>query len=102
MTGMRLTRVPRRFIISISKGLSLKDEYEHCAEIEMNQNYGRVTSGTDKVEASVNPEVCLVCPHRLLLLSHVCFMLVVNEVDDGGPRVAVVDVVSKAWRVNHR
>jgi hypothetical protein len=27
-------------------------------------------------------------------------MLVVNEVDDGRPRVAVIDIVTKTWRVD--
>jgi hypothetical protein len=57
---------------------------------------GRVTGGADKVEASMNAEVRLVSPQRLLLLSHVCLMLVIDEVDDRRPRVAVVDVVTKA------
>ena len=61
-----------------------------------------MTSGADKVEASMNAEVRLVGPQRLLLLSHVCFMLVINEVDDGRPRVAVVDVVAKAGGVDDR
>jgi len=28
-------------------------------------------------------------------------MLVVNKVDNRGPRVAVVDIVAEAWRVNN-
>lgn len=37
---------------------------------------------------------------RLLFLTHVCFMLVVNELNDGHPGVPVVDVVTKAGGVN--
>ena len=60
-----------------------------------------MTGGAYKVEASMDPEVGLVGPQRLLFLSHVRFMLVVDEVDDGGPRVAVVDIVAKAGSINH-
>ena len=62
---------------------------------------GRVTSGTDKVEASVHSEIRLVGPHRLLLLSHICLVLVIDEINDGGPRVAVVDVVAETRSVNN-
>lgn len=64
------------------------------------KGYRRVTGGTDKVEAGVNSEVCLVGPQRLLLLSHIRLMLVVDEVDNWGPRVAVVDVVAESGGVN--
>lgn len=88
-------------MISMSKGLSLEEEeYERCGKTEEPEGHRRVTGGADKIEASVNAEVRFVGPQRLLLLSHVCLMLVVNEVDDGGPRVAVVDVVAKARGVN--
>jgi len=36
----------------------------------------------------------------LLFLTHVGFMLVVNEFDNGEPRVTVVDVVTKSRGVN--
>jgi len=61
----------------------------------------RVAGGTDKVEAGMHPEVSLVGPQRLLLLSHVRLMLVIDEVNDGGPRVAVVDIVAKAGSINN-
>ena len=62
----------------------------------------RVTGRTDKVEASMHTEIRLVGPHRLLLLSHICLVLVVDEVNDGGPRVAVVDVVTETGSINNR
>ena len=97
MTGMRFTRVPRRFMISMSKGFSLKErEGERCGRMGVWRGYGRVTSGTDKIEACVYSEVRLVGPQRLLLLSHVRLMLVIDEVDNRGPGVAVVDIVTKA------
>lgn len=54
----------------------------------------------DEVQASVNPKVSLLPSLGLLLLAHVCFMLVIDEVDNGGPRVAVVDVVAEAGGVD--
>ena len=59
-----------------------------------------MTGGADKVEASMHSEVRLVGPQRLLLLSHIRLMLVIDEVNDGGPRVAVVDIVTEAGSVN--
>ena len=61
----------------------------------------RVTSRPDEVQASVNTKVALLAALGLLLLNHVRLMLVVNKVDDGRPRVAVVDVVTKTGGVNH-
>lgn len=37
---------------------------------------------------------------RLLFLTHVFFMLLVDKVNDGCPTISVVDKVAKAWRVN--
>jgi hypothetical protein len=59
-----------------------------------------VASGADKVQAGVDTEVDLVGTARLLLLEHVRLVLVVEELDDGLPRVAVVDVVAEARGVN--
>jgi hypothetical protein len=49
----------------------------------------------------MNSQVTLFGPLGLLLLTHVCLMLVVNEVDDGQPRITVVDVVTESRCVNH-
>src|SRR5262249_7325142 len=59
-----------------------------------------VAGGSDEVEAGVDAEVDLVLAARLLLLQHVRLVLVVQELDDGHPRVPVVDVVAKARRVD--
>jgi hypothetical protein len=48
----------------------------------------------------VHAEVDLVLAARLLLLEHIGLMLVVEELDDGHPRVAVVDVVAEAGGVD--
>lgn len=60
----------------------------------------RVSSGSDEVQACMNPEITLLLTHRLLFLPHIDFMLVVNEVNDWHPRVTVVDIVAKSGRVN--
>jgi hypothetical protein len=59
-----------------------------------------VTGGPDEVQASVNAKVALLAALGLLLLNHVRLMLVVNEVDNWRPRVAVVDIVTKAGGVD--
>jgi hypothetical protein len=48
----------------------------------------------------MDAEVDLVAAAGLLFLQHVRLVLVVEELDDGLPRVAVVDVVAEAGRVN--
>ena len=60
-----------------------------------------VASGSNKVQTGVDTEVNLVGTARLLLLEHVGLMLVVQELNDGHPRVAVVDIVSEAWGINN-
>lgn len=59
-----------------------------------------MAGGSDEVETGVHPQVSLLVPLGLLLLAHVRFMLVVDKLDNGGPGIAVVDVVAKAGRVN--
>lgn len=59
-----------------------------------------VAGRADEVQAGMNTKVDLVLSTRLLLLEHVRFMLIVQELDDGHPRVAVVDVVAKSGGIN--
>jgi len=59
-----------------------------------------MTGRPDEVQASVDTKITLLAALGLLLLNHVRLMLVVNKVDDGRPRVAVVDVVTKTGRVD--
>jgi len=59
-----------------------------------------VASGPDEEQARMHTQVGLLSTLRLLLLPHVCFMLVVDEVDDWAPRVAVVDIITKSGSVN--
>jgi hypothetical protein len=60
-----------------------------------------VAGRADEVEAGVHAQVNLVLAARLLLLEHVGLMLVVEELDDGHPRVAVVDIVTEARGVDN-
>jgi hypothetical protein len=54
-----------------------------------------------KEQAGVDAEITLLRALGLLLLTHVDLMLVINEINDGGPRVAVVHVVAKTWRIDY-
>lgn len=79
------------------------NQVDACAELLHNLNVERlqrVARRADEVEAGVDTEVDLVSTARLLLLQHVRLVLVVEELDDGLPRVAVVDVVSESRRVD--
>lgn len=59
-----------------------------------------VAGWADEVQASVDTEVNLVLATGLLLLKHVGLVLVVEELDDGHPRITVVDIVAKARGIN--
>ena len=48
----------------------------------------------------MDPEVGLLPTLGLLFLSHIGLVLVIDEIDDWGPRVAVVDIVSESGGVN--
>lgn len=59
-----------------------------------------VSGGSDEVQASVNAHIDLVSTAGLLLLEHVGLVLVIQELDDGLPGVAVVDIVAEAGGIN--
>lgn len=59
-----------------------------------------MSSRPDEVQASVHPKVALRLSLRLLLLPHIRLMLVVDELNDRSPRLAVVDVVSESWCID--
>ena len=48
----------------------------------------------------MDTQVRLFVPLWLLLLPHISLMLVVNEIDDGRPRITVVDIVAETGSVN--
>jgi hypothetical protein len=59
-----------------------------------------VTGGPNEVKTSMDAKVTLLTTLGLLLLKHVRLMLVVDEVDNWGPRVLVVDIVTKTRSVD--
>jgi len=59
-----------------------------------------VAGRANEVQAGVHTEINLLGSARLLLLEHVALMLVVKELDDRLPRVAVVHVVAETRGVN--
>lgn len=59
-----------------------------------------VSGGANEVQASVHTHINLVRSAGLLLLEHVGLMLVVQELDDGLPRITVVDIVAEAGGIN--
>ena len=59
-----------------------------------------MTGGADEVQANVDTKINLVTTARLLLLEHIRFMLVVEELDYWHPRIAVVHVVSEAGSID--
>jgi hypothetical protein len=59
-----------------------------------------VASRADEVQAGVYTEVDLLLALGLLLLQHVGLVLIIEELDDGLPRITVVDVVAEARCVN--
>jgi hypothetical protein len=81
------------------------DQVDACAQLLHDLNVERlqgVAGGADEVQAGVDAEVDLVGTARLLFLQHVRLVLVVEELDDGLPRVAVVHVVAEAGGVDDR
>jgi hypothetical protein len=68
---------------------------------DKNNLHSRVSGWPDEEQACVDPEVNLALSLGLLLLPHVELMLVVDKVDDGRPRVAVVDIVTESRCVDH-
>ena len=48
----------------------------------------------------MDSQVRLFVPLWLLLLPHISLVLVVDEVDDGRPRITVVDIVTETGGVN--
>ena len=54
----------------------------------------------NEIQTRMHPKVAFLRTLRLLLLAHVRLMLVVDEVNDGRPRVAVVNVVAEAGAVD--
>ena len=99
--GLELRKIGRAQSIRLGNN---RDEIDSGAEPLHNfdiQRLQSVAGGPDEVQASMNTEVDLVLATGLLLLKHVRLMLVVEELDDGHPRIAVVDIVTEARGVNN-
>jgi hypothetical protein len=60
-----------------------------------------VSGGADEVQAGVHTHIDLVCTAGLLLLQHVRLMLVVEELNNRLPGIAVVDVVTESGGIDH-
>lgn len=59
-----------------------------------------VAGRADEVQAGMDTEVNLLLANWLLLLKHVRLVLVVKELDDGLPGIAVVDIVAEAGSID--
>ena len=80
------------------------DEVDACAQLLHDfdvKGLQGVAGGADEGQASVYAKVDLLLALGLLLLEHVRLVLVIEELDDGLPRVAVVDVVAEARGVDN-
>ena len=80
-----------------------RDEVDTCAELLHHldvEGLERVASRANEVQAGVHAEIDLIAALRLLLLQHERLVLVIEELDDGLPGVAVVDVVAEARGVD--
>ena len=80
-----------------------RDKVDTSAELLHDLDVERlegVAGGSDEVQAGVHAEIDLIAALRLLLLQHERLMLIVEELDDGLPRVAVVHVVAEAGCVD--
>lgn len=92
--------------VSRAEGICLcdnGDQVDSRAQSFHNLNVQRlqcVSGGADEIQAGMNTEINLINTARLLLLQHVRFMLVVQELDDWHPGIAVVDIISEARCVN--
>ena len=60
-----------------------------------------VARRANEVQTGVDTEVDLVLTAGLLLLKHVRLVLVVEELNDGHPRVAVVNIVAESGSVDN-
>jgi hypothetical protein len=87
MTGIRLTRVPSRFIVSMSRGFKLiRFEIDTSESIPLNARHrldSRMSVGSDEVKTSVHPHIDFIGSMGLLFLAHKVLVLVVQKVDDG-------------------
>jgi hypothetical protein len=60
-----------------------------------------MAGSTNEVQASMYSHIKLVTSVRLLFLSHKALVLIIDKVDNGSPRVFIVDIVAKARCINN-
>lgn len=60
-----------------------------------------MSGGPDEVQAAVNPEIGLLPALGLLFLPHIGLVLIIDEIDNWGPRITVVDIIPKSGGVNN-
>lgn len=59
-----------------------------------------MASGLDKIETNMDTHINNTFTARLLFLSHVILMLIVNKVDNRNPTMSVIHIVTKARSIN--
>ena len=94
----------RKIVLCESVGLGndgneVNSRAESLHDLDIQRLQG-VAGGSDEVQACVYTEIDLVISAGLLLLEHVRLMLVVQELDNGHPRVSVVDIVAETRGVD--
>lgn len=90
-----------------AEGISLGDDgdevdpgAESLHDLDVKRLEG-MAGRANEVETSVDSEVDLVLAAGLLLLQHVRLVLVIEELDDGHPRITVVDIVTESRGVDN-
>lgn len=93
--------------ISWAEGICLGDNgdqvhsgAESLHDLDIQRLQG-MSGRSDEVEACVDTEIDLVNTAGLLLLQHVGLMLIIQELDNWHPRVAVVDIVAETRCVDN-
>ena len=61
-----------------------------------------MTSRPNEKQTCVHSEIDFALPLGLLFLPHIQLMLIINKVNNRGPRISVVDIVAETRRVDHR
>ena len=104
-TGMRLTREPSCFMTSMSSGFKLWGYRSIRCFLSLphscsNSRNLRVTGWLNEVQAHVHSQVVHTLALCFPFTSHVCMVLLVQELNNRYPAVLVVHVVSEPGRVN--
>lgn len=98
--GLELGKIGRAHCVGLGdNGNQVDSRAQSLHDLNVEGLQG-VASGSDEVQAGVYTEVDLVISAGLLLLKHVRLVLVVEELDNGHPRISVVDIVAETRGVN--